>query len=323
MTQEYRHIPVMLSEVLAELDPKPGEVVCDCTLGGAGHSVEMAKRIQPDGLSIGIDQDDMALEAAARRFEAEVPGAEHRFLKGNFGSLDDLLVKAEVPGVDCFLFDIGVSSPQLDIPERGFSYHEDAPLDMRMDPGNNTLTAAEVINHYNEADLARVLRVYGDEKFASRIAHQVVLRREKAPIETTLELVDVIKQAIPAAARRHGGHPARKTFQALRIEVNHELDVLDQGLRAAVRWANPGGRICVISYHSLEDRVVKHVFSEMSQGCICPPDLPVCVCGHVPIVRVRTKKPLVASDEEVARNPRARSALMRVAVRLDTTGEGT
>lgn len=313
----------MLSEVLAELDPKPGEVVCDCTLGGAGHSVEMAKRIQPDGLSIGIDQDDMALEAAARRFEGEVPGAEHRFLKGNFGSLDELLVKAEVPGVDCFLFDIGVSSPQLDIPERGFSYHEDAPLDMRMDPGNNTLTAAEVINHYNEADLARVLRVYGDEKFASRIAHQVVLRREKAPIETTLELVDVIKQAIPAAARRHGGHPARKTFQALRIEVNHELDVLDQGLRAAVRWANPGGRICVISYHSLEDRVVKHVFSEMSQGCICPPDLPVCVCGHVPIVRVRTKKPLVASDDEVARNPRARSALMRVAVRLDTTEEGT
>jgi 16S rRNA (cytosine1402-N4)-methyltransferase len=313
----------MLSEVLAELDPKPGEVVCDCTLGGAGHSVEMAKRIQPDGLSIGIDQDDMALEAAARRFEGEVPGAEHRFLKGNFGSLDELLVKAEVPGVDCFLFDIGVSSPQLDIPERGFSYHEDAPLDMRMDPGNNTLTAAEVINHYNEADLARVLRVYGDEKFASRIAHQVVLRREKAPIETTLELVDVIKQAIPAAARRHGGHPARKTFQALRIEVNHELDVLDKGLRAAVRWANPGGRICVISYHSLEDRVVKHVFSEMSQGCICPPDLPVCVCGHVPIVRVRTKKPLVASDDEVARNPRARSALMRVAVRLDTTEEGT
>ena len=313
----------MLSEVLTELDPKPGEVVCDCTLGGAGHSVEMAKRIQPDGLSIGIDQDDMALEAAARRFEGEVPGAEHRFLKGNFGSLDELLVKAEVPGVDCFLFDIGVSSPQLDIPERGFSYHEDAPLDMRMDPGNNTLTAAEVINHYNEADLARVLRVYGDEKFASRIAHQVVLRREKAPIETTLELVDVIKQAIPAAARRHGGHPARKTFQALRIEVNHELDVLDQGLRAAIRWANPGGRICVISYHSLEDRVVKHVFSQMSQGCICPPDLPVCVCGHVPIVRVRTKKPLVASDEEVARNPRARSALMRVAVRLDTTAEGT
>ena len=294
----------MLDEVLSQLDPKPGEVVCDCTLGGAGHSVELARRIQPGGLSIGIDQDDMALEAAARRFGDEVPGAEHRFLKGNFGSLDELLVKAEVPGVDCFLFDIGVSSPQLDIPERGFSYHEDAPLDMRMDPGNNTLTAAEVINTYNEADLARIFRVYGDERYASRIARQI------------------IKAGIPAAGRRHGGHPARKTFQALRIEVNHELDVLDQGLRAAIRWANPGGRICVISYHSLEDRIVKHVFAEMSQGCICPPDLPVCVCGHVPIVRVSTKKRLVASEGEVNRNPRARSALMRVAVRLDTTGEG-
>ncbi len=312
----------MINEVLAELDPKPGEVVCDCTLGGAGHSVEMAKRIQPDGLSLGIDQDDMALAAASERFEREVPGAEHRFLKGNFGSLDELLVQAEVPGVDCFLFDIGVSSPQLDIPERGFSYHEDAPLDMRMDPGNNTQTAAEVINNYNEADLTRILRVYGDEKFASRIARQIVRTREKAPIETTLQLVEVIKAGIPAAGRRHGGHPARKTFQALRIEVNHELDVLDQGLRAAIRWANPGGRICVISYHSLEDRIVKHVFSEMSQGCVCPPDLPVCVCGHVPIVDVKTRKPLVASDEEVGLNPRARSALMRVAVKRDVSQEG-
>ena len=319
MTGEYRHVPVMLGEVLRELDPQPGETVCDCTLGGAGHSVELARRIQPDGLSLGIDQDDMALAAATERFRREVPGARHRFLKGNFGSLDELLVEAEVPGVDCFLFDLGVSSPQLDIPERGFSFHEDAPLDMRMDPGNNTLTAAEVVNHYNEADLARVLREYGDERYASRIAREIVSARQKAPIETTLQLVDVVKRGIPAAARRHGGHPARKTFQALRIEVNHELDVLDRGLRAAIRWANPGGRICVISYHSLEDRVVKHVFSEMSQGCICPPDLPVCACGRVPIVDVRTRKPLVAGEDEVARNPRSRSALMRVAVRLDTT----
>ncbi|EHF01421.1 methylase MraW [Olsenella sp. oral taxon 809 str. F0356] len=317
MTGEYRHVPVMLEEVIRELDPKPGEVVCDCTLGGAGHSVELARLVQPDGLSIGIDQDDMALAAATERFEREVPGADRRFLKGNFGQLDELLVEAEVPGVDCFLFDIGVSSPQLDIPERGFSYHEDAPLDMRMDPGNNTQTAAEVINNYTEADLARVLRVYGDERFAARIARQVVRTREKAPILTTLQLVEVVKAAIPAAGRRHGGHPARKTFQALRIEVNHELDVLDQGLRAAVRWANPGGRICVISYHSLEDRVVKHAFAELSQGCTCPPELPVCVCDHVPILEVRTRKPLVASDGEIERNPRSRSALMRVAVKLD------
>ena len=317
MTAEYRHIPVMLAEVLAELDPQLGEVVCDCTLGGAGHTVELAGRVAPDGLSIGIDQDDMALQAATERLAREVPQAQTLLLKGNFGDLDELLVEAEVPGVDCFLFDLGVSSPQLDIPERGFSYHEDAPLDMRMNSGNHTLTAAEVVNTYNEADLTRILRVYGDERHAARIARRIVERRAKAPIETTLQLVDVIKEAIPAAARRTGGHPARRTFQALRIEVNHELDVLDRGLRAAVRWANPGGRICVISYHSLEDRIVKHVFSELSQGCTCPPDLPVCVCGHVPIVEVRTRRPLVASDEEVATNPRSRSALMRVAVRLD------
>ena len=319
MTGEYRHVPVMLDEVLAELDPRPGEVVCDCTLGGAGHSVELARRVAPDGLSLGIDQDDMALTAASERLSREVPEASVRLLRGNFGDLDDLLVEAEVPGVDCFLFDLGVSSPQLDIPERGFSYHEDAPLDMRMNSGNHTLTAAEVVNTYNEADLTRILRVYGDERFASRIARRIVERRSKAPVETTLQLVEIVKEAIPAAARRHGGHPARKTFQALRIEVNHELDVLDRGLRAAIRWANPGGRICVISYHSLEDRIVKHVFSELSQGCTCPPDLPVCVCGHVPIVDVRTRRPLVASDEEVATNPRSRSALMRVAVKLDVT----
>ena len=307
----------MLAEVLAELDPQPGEVVCDCTLGGAGHTVELARRVAPDGLSIGIDQDDMALTAATERLAREVPEASTRLLKGNFGDLDELLVEAEVPGVDCFLFDLGVSSPQLDIPERGFSYHEDAPLDMRMNSGKHTITAAEVVNTYNEADLTRILRVYGDERFAARIARRIVERRAKRPIETTLQLVEVIKGAIPAAARRTGGHPARRAFQALRIEVNHELDVLDQGLRAAIRWANPGGRICVISYHSLEDRIVKHVFSELSQGCTCPPDLPVCVCGHVPIVDVRTRRPLVASDEEVAANPRSRSALMRVAVKLD------
>ena len=309
----------MLEEVLAELDPQSGEIVCDCTLGGAGHTVELARRVAPEGLPIGIDQDDMALGAAARRLEREAPEADAIQLKGNFGDLDDLLLRAEVPGVDCFLFDLGVSSPQLDIPERGFSYNEDAPLDMRMNSGNDTITAAEVVNTRNEADLTRILRVYGDERYASRIAREIVRRREERPIETTLQLVDAVKAAIPAAARRHGGHPARRTFQALRIEVNQELDVLDRGLRAAIRWANPGGRICVISYHSLEDRIVKHVFTELSRGCTCPPDLPVCVCGNVPIVEVRTRRPLVASDEEVAANPRSRSALMRVAVKLDAS----
>ena len=218
--------------------------------------------------------------------------------------------------MDGFLFDLGVSSPQLDIPERGFSYNEDAPLDMRMDPSNNTLTAADVINTFDGPDIARALRTLGDEKYAREIAREICRRREVKPIETTGELVDAIKAAIPAAARRHGHHPARKTFQAIRIVVNRELDVLEEGLEAAIRWLNPGGRICVISYHSLEDRIVKHTFQEMSRGCTCPPDLPVCTCGNVPTLRVITRKPLVASTEEVQRNPRARSAKIRVAERL-------
>lgn len=306
----------MLQEVLDTLKLKRGDVVCDCTLGGAGHSVKMAAQVGEDGLLLGVDQDDMALEAAAARLEREAPGTPTKLLKGNFGNLDKLLCSAEVPGVDGFLFDLGVSSPQLDIPGRGFSYNEDAPLDMRMDPGNNTLNAAEVINTYNEADLARILRVYGEEKFSSQIAREIVRRRETSPIETTGDFVEVIKAGIPAAARRHGGHPAKRSFQAIRIEVNHELEVLERGLEAAIRWTNPKGRICVISYHSLEDRIVKHMFQEMSQGCICPPEIPVCVCGHVPTLKVITRKPLVASPQEVERNPRARSAKIRVAMRL-------
>ena len=316
LTPESRHAPVMLQEVLETLSLAPGATVCDCTLGGAGHSSRMAQAVWEEGLLIGIDQDDMALEAAGKRLDAEAPGVPHKLLKGNFGDLDRLLVSAEVPGVDGFLFDLGVSSPQLDIPERGFSYNEDAPLDMRMDPSNNTLTAADVINTFDGPDIARALRTLGDEKYAREIAREICRRREVKPIETTGELVDAIKAAIPAAARRHGHHPARKTFQAIRIVVNRELDVLEEGLEAAIRWLNPGGRICVISYHSLEDRIVKHTFQEMSRGCTCPPDLPVCTCGNVPTLRVITRKPLVASTEEVQRNPRARSAKIRVAERL-------
>ena len=318
LTPEYRHEPVMLREVLTALQLESGSVVCDCTLGGAGHSVEMARAIGEDGLLIGIDQDDMALSAATERLDREAPGTPHKLLKGNFGDLDELLCRAEVPGVDGILFDLGVSSPQLDIPGRGFSYHEDAPLDMRMDPGNNPLNAAQVINTYNAADLTRILSIYGEEKFAPQIAREIVRRRETRPIETTGELVEAIKAAIPAAARRRAGHhPARKSFQAIRIEVNHELEVLERGLEAAVRWLNPEGRICVISYHSLEDRIVKRLFQELSQGCTCPPEIPVCVCGNVPILKVITRKPLAASAEEVERNPRARSAKIRVAERTE------
>ena len=316
LTPEYRHEPVMLQEVLEQLQLKSGSSVCDCTLGGAGHSVRMAAQVGSEGLLLGIDQDDMALAAAGKRLDAEAPGTPHKLLKGNFGDLDELLCAAQVPGVDGFLFDLGVSSPQLDIPGRGFSYNENAPLDMRMDPGTNTLNAAEVLNSYTEADLARILRVYGEEKFARQIAREIVRRRQTSPLLSTGDFVDVIKAGIPAAARRHGGHPAKRSFQAIRIEVNHELDVLERGLEAAVRWLNPGGRVCVISYHSLEDRIVKRLFQELSQGCTCPPDIPVCVCGNVPIVKVTTRKPLVATAEEVERNPRARSAKIRCAERL-------
>ena len=317
--QEFRHIPVLLPECLEHLNLKPQQTFVDATLGGAGHSFEVAQRIGCGGTLIGIDQDDVALAAAARKL-GSLPDELRPHLelvRNNFGNMDEALLSVDVPGVDAFLFDIGVSSVQIDTPSRGFSFKEDGPLDMRMDPGKNTLTAAEVVNTYNAADLTRIIRSYSDERWASRIADFIVRAREKAPLETSAQLVDVIKAAIPASARRAGGHPAKRTFQALRIEVNGELDVLKSGLEAAVRWANPGGRICVISYHSLEDRIVKHVFSELSQGCTCPPDLPVCVCGNVPIVEVRTRKPLVATDEEVARNPRARSALTRVAVKLD------
>ena len=207
LTPEYRHEPVMLSEVLESLALRSGSTVLDCTLGGAGHSTRMAQKVGSEGLLIGIDQDDMALEAAGRALDAAAPETPRKLLKGNFGDLDELLCRAEVPGVDGVLFDLGVSSPQLDIPGRGFSYHEDAPLDMRMDPGNNTLNAAEVINTYDEADLARILRVYGEEKFASQIAREICRRREREPIETTLQLVDAIKAGIPAAARRPPSGP--------------------------------------------------------------------------------------------------------------------
>ena len=227
--------------------------------------------------------------------------------------MDSLLLQTEVPGVDAFLFDLGVSSVQIDTPSRGFSFKERAPLDMRMDPGKQTLTAAEIVNTYNAADLTRIIRSYSDEKWASRIAEFIVKARAERPIETSDELVDIVKAAIPASARRAGGHPAKRTFQALRIEVNGELDALRRGLEAAVRWLNPGGKLVVISYHSLEDRIVKDLFVSYANRCTCPPDLPVCVCGRKPILDVVTRKPRVPTDQEIARNPRARSAKLRVA----------
>ena len=320
MTSEYRqhefqHTPVLLAECLEQSNLKPQQTFVDATLGGAGHSLDMAKLVGPGGTLIGIDQDEVALAAARSRLEAlpdeQRPNLE--LLRGNFGDMDDLLVSAEVPGVDAFLFDLGVSSVQIDTPSRGFSFKENGPLDMRMDPGKTTLTAAEIVNTYNAADLTRIIRAYSDEKWASRIADFIVRSRANGRIETSEQLVDIIKAAIPASARRAGGHPAKRTFQALRIEVNSELDVLRRGLDAAVRWLNPGGRLVVISYHSLEDRIVKETFNAYANRCTCPPDLPVCVCGKEPILDLVTRKPLLPTAGEIERNPRARSAKLRVA----------
>lgn len=318
MTNEYRHIPVLLAECLEYLQLKTHYTFVDATLGGAGHSFEAAKRIGKSGTLIGIDQDEVALEAARRRLESipEENRPRLELLRGNFGDMDTLLLQAEVPGIHAVLFDLGVSSVQIDTPSRGFSFKENGPLDMRMDPGKQTLNAAEIVNTYNAADLTRIIRDYSDEKWASRIADFIVGARGEKPIETSEQLVDIIKAAIPASARRAGGHPAKRTFQALRIETNSELSVLRQGLEAAVRWLEPGGRIAVISYHSLEDRIVKELFSQYENPCVCPPDLPICVCDQKPILKIITRKPCVPSVDEVERNPRARSAKLRVAEKL-------
>jgi 16S rRNA (cytosine1402-N4)-methyltransferase len=314
---EYRHTPVLLAEVTQQLSLHPGSIVVDCTLGGAGHARRLVDLISPTGTLVGIDQDDSALEAAAvtLRLGQQTP-VNTVLLKGNFGELDRLLAEARIPYADAVLMDLGMSSPQIDVAERGFSFKAEAPLDMRMDPGNQTLTAAEIIATYDEADLARIFRTYGEERWASRIASFVVRGRARKPITTTGELVELVKAAIPASARRSGGHPAKRVFQALRIEVNDELAVLARGLEAAIRWLAPSGRIAVISYHSLEDRIVKQAFVEAAKGCDCPPDLPVCVCGRSPVLRIVTRRAIEPTAGEIEPNPRARSARLRVAEKL-------
>ena len=315
MTVEYRHTPVMLNECRELLALKPGESFCDCTLGGAGHALSLAEHISPNGTLLGIDQDDQALEAASARLSQAYPDLRTKLLKGNFGDLDSLLLQAGIPGIDGILFDLGVSSHQIDNPERGFSYAADALLDFRMDPSTQNINAAEIINTLTEADLAWIIRTYGEERWASRIAQFIAREREKTPIATTAQLVRIIYAAIPAKARAEGGHPAKRTFQALRIYINNELEVLASGLEAAIRWLNPAGRIVVISYHSLEDAIVKKAFTAMRQQCLCPPDAPICTCGHVPVFSSSSKKPLVAVEAERSANPRSKSARLRWGVK--------
>ncbi len=313
---EYRHTPVLPAEVTKYLSLHPGSTIVDCTLGGAGHAKRIADSIAPTGTLVGIDQDDAALDAAAATLRLGRQITTIILKKGNFGDLDAVLAEAGIAYADGFLFDLGVSSPQLDQAERGFSYHDDAPLDMRMDPAGGAMSAADVVNTYSESELARIIGEYGEERWASRIAAFIVAARGRRPLQTTSDLVSVIKDAIPASARRSGPHPARRTFQALRIEVNGELEVLERGLRQAVRWLTTGGRVVVISYHSLEDRLVKKVFAELASGCECPPGLPMCTCGREPVVRIVTKRPVVPTTEEIERNPRSRSAKLRAAERV-------
>lgn len=310
--REFSHYSVMLGESIDGLDIKPSGIYVDGTAGGGGHSFEIAKRLT-DGRLVCIDQDSAAIAAAGERLS--VFGDKVVMVRNNFSELENVLGQLGISAIDGMLLDLGVSSYQLDTAERGFSYNADAPLDMRMDD-RAALDAKQVVNTYPESELRRILFEYGEEKFAPKIAAAIVAQREKEPIETTARLAAIIKNAIPPRAREGGHHPAKKSFQAIRIEVNKELDVIEPTLRSAVRFLKPGGRLAVITFHSLEDRTVKQTFASLSQGCICPKDLPVCVCNNKAVIRIITKKPVLPSAAELAVNPRSRSAKLRVAEKI-------
>ena len=313
----FHHLPVLLNECLDGLNIKPTGVYLDCTLGGAGHSSEILKRLGNDGMLIGIDRDADAIEAASLRLSSVQTQACFCCLYGNFHDAPALLEAAKIDrSLDGILVDLGVSSHQLDVRERGFSYHDDAPLDMRMDR-SQSLGARDIVNSWSEDELNRILRDYGEEKWARQIARVICDRRKVAPIETTSQLVDLVDAAIPKKFRSgDGSHPARRTFQALRIAVNDELEPLGPALRALCGLLKPGGRLCVITFHSLEDRIVKNTFRNMADPCTCPKSFPVCVCGKKPTVKLITRKPITASPEELACNPRSRSASLRVIEKL-------
>ena len=309
---EFTHRPVMLEECIEGLDIRPEGVYLDGTLGRAGHSREIAKRLST-GRLICVDRDQAALDAAQERLAPWLDKVE--LVHSNFDQVDRILDKLSLPGVDGMLFDLGVSSPQLDDGSRGFSYMADAPLDMRMDREEG-LTAAEVVNSWPQEELRRIISQYGEERFASQIAGAVVRRRVDRPISTTLELVEVIRSAMPPKALREKQHPAKRTFQAIRIAVNDELASVDRMLQRAVPRLNRGGRLAVITFHSLEDRIVKTGLAGFARGCTCPPDFPVCVCGRTPDVKLIHKKPILPSEREIEENPRARSAKLRLAEKL-------
>ncbi|MHB8171876.1 MAG: 16S rRNA (cytosine(1402)-N(4))-methyltransferase RsmH [Thermincolia bacterium] len=308
----FHHISVLLNETIEGLNIKPDGIYVDCTLGGAGHSGEILKRLGPQGRLVGIDQDTQALEAARQRLGG---AAQIDLVHNNFFRLREALNGIGIEQVDGILFDLGVSSHQLDTAERGFSYQQDAPLDMRMN-ADDSFTARELVNQSSEEELARIIWEYGEERWAKRIVQFIVAERANQPIETTGQLVGVIKKAIPAGARKEGPHPAKRTFQALRIAVNDELNRFQEALHQAVESLNTGGRVCIITFHSLEDRIAKQVLAQLAKSCVCPPQIPVCQCRGRKEVKIITKQPIVPGAEELTINPRSRSAKLRIAERL-------
>ena len=307
------HRPVLLEQTIDALNIRPDGIYVDGTAGGAGHSSVIASHLGEGGKLIALDQDETAVAVATERLS--VYGDRAQVVRSNFRELESVCKSLGIEAIDGLLLDLGVSSYQLDTAERGFSYQADAPLDMRMDI-RNPLTAKRVVNEYSEDALRRILFEYGEERFSSRIASNIIREREKHPIETTGELVEIIKRSIPSAQRDGGHHPAKRSFQALRIEVNAELDVIAPAIRSAVGMLRPGGRVAIITFHSLEDRIVKQTFASLAEGCTCPKSFPVCVCGNRPKVKVITRKPILPSAEELEGNPRSRSAKLRVAEKL-------
>ncbi len=309
---EFHHVSVLLDECIQGLNIKPDGIYVDGTLGGAGHSSQIARRLTT-GTLIGIDRDPVALKAAGERLAPY--GDRVKLVHANFCQIASVLAELGISGVDGVLLDLGVSSPQLDDGSRGFSYMADAPLDMRMN-GQDTLSAHDVVNTWPYEELKRILYDYGEERYAPQIAGAICRRREQKPVETTLELVDIIRSAMPPAALREKQHPAKRSFQAIRIAVNDELGSVEKVMEDAIPCLNPGGRLAVITFHSLEDRIVKNAMAAAARGCTCPPNFPVCVCGKKPQVKVLSRKPIVSTPEELERNPRARSAKLRVCEKL-------
>lgn len=308
---EFKHRPVLLEETIESLKIRPDGIYVDGTLGGAGHASQVCKRLSEKGRFVGIDQDDCALQAAGERLKEFGKNVRIDCVKSNYCQMKSVLENLGIDKVDGILLDIGVSSYQLDNAERGFTYREDAPLDMRMDQ-SSSFSAKDVVNQYDEMQLYRVIRDYGEEKFAKNIAKHIVAARQEKEIETTGELIEIIKASIPAKVRATGGHPAKRTFQAIRIEVNRELEVLQDSIDEMIDLLNDGGRLCIITFHSLEDRIVKNKFRENEAPCICPKNFPVCVCGRKSRGKVITRKPIVPSEQEVQENKRSKSSKLRV-----------